>query len=159
LQDWCNCINDIPSSQEKAVENNTNEITIEEGTDVLCRLRCLFDQSDYYQQILLMQAAPLEWGWKKMQNFFRCTSHQARHAIIQRTNSGNLAKLVDNRGNKSLDCSVAEAVEDFYLDDEVSRQSSNTKDSRKSKNHGTVVIRYMIMSIGETFELFKLQIA
>lgn len=102
-----------------------------------------------------MQTAPLEWGWKKIQNFFHCTSHQARHAILQRTKSDDLSKPVDGRGNKPFDPNIAQTVQDFYLEDEISRQSSNTKDSRKSKDFGTVVIRYMMMSIGEAFELFK----
>ena len=79
----------------------------------------------------------------------------SRAAVLQRTEHNDLSKPVDSRGNRPLDSAVAQVVQDFYLDDEISRQSSYTKDVRTPKNRGTVVIRYMTMSIGETFELFK----
>lgn len=154
MQDWCDSLTDS-AAQENACQKVSDQVTAKESDAILYRLRYLFDRSDYYQQIVLMQAAPLEWGWKRLQNFFCSTSHQARHAILQRTNTSDLLKPVDGRGKKTLDSTTAEVVQDFYLDDEISRQSANTKDSRKSKTLGTVVIRYMTMSIGEAYELFK----
>ncbi len=106
---------------------------------------------------MLTQVAPVEWGWKKIAQFFECTSHQGRMAVLQRTKYADLSKPIDRRGNKPFDHNVAQVIEDFYLTDEISCQSSNTKDTRTPKDHGTVVIRYMTMSIGETYELFKIR--
>ena len=63
--------------------------------------------------------------------------------------------LSDGRSNKPFGSGLAQTIQEFYLNEEISRQSSNTKDTRTPKDMGTVVIRYMTMSIGETFELFK----
>ncbi len=65
---------------------------------------------------------------KKIENFFYCTSHQARAAIIQRTKHNDLSTPIDDRDNKLFDTKIVQIVQDFYLDDEISRQSSNTKD-------------------------------
>ncbi|CAF4238740.1 unnamed protein product, partial [Rotaria sordida] len=75
--------------------------------------------------------------------------------VSQRTEHGDLSKSIDSRDNKSFDSNVAQVIQDFYLDDEISRELSYTKDTRTSKAVGIVVIRYMTMSIGETFQLFK----
>jgi len=134
---------------------STLNISLTETDDFICRLRSLYEKSNYREQILIMQTAPVEWGWKKISNFFNCTSHQASAAVMQRTNYGDLSKPIETRGNKRFDLDHAQIIQDSYLDDEISRQSSNTKDTRKSKELGAVVIRYMTMSIGETYELFK----
>jgi hypothetical protein len=126
-----------------------------EKDDFLNRLRRLFSVSDYHEQILLMQIAPVDWDWRRLQHFFDCTSYQARSAIFRRSKNCDLLKPLDGRGNKPLDPKIAEIIQDFYLDDGISRQSSNAKDTRISKELGAVVIRYMVLSIGETFELFK----
>ncbi|CAF3605644.1 unnamed protein product [Rotaria socialis] len=110
-------------------------LSISELEDFIYRFRRLFNKSNYDEQVLLMQTAPIEWGWKKIEN--------------------DLSKRVDGRGNKLFDFKTAKFIQEFYLDDEISRQSSYTKDTRKPKSIGTVVIRYMTMSIGETYELFK----
>ncbi|CAF1533579.1 unnamed protein product [Rotaria sordida] len=155
LQDWYSCLT-IKSKQSTTTENfSTANLSVSEIEDFIYRLRCLFDKSNYHEQILLMQTCPVEWGWKKIERFFCCTSHQARAAVLQRTEHGNLSIPIDSRGNKSFDSNVAQIIQDFYLDDEISRQSSYTKDTRTPKDIGTVVIRYMTMSIREAFELFK----
>jgi hypothetical protein len=148
----------LPITKKKDTFENFSslDLSLHDADDFLYRLQRLFEKSDYHDQILLSQTAPVEWGWKKIEQFFRCTSHQARFAILQRTSHGDLSKPVDSRGNKPFDPALAQAIQDFYLCDEVSRQSSNTKDTRTPKNKGTVVIRYLTMSIGETFEYFKL---
>ena len=162
LQDWSNSLiltphNSLILTPQSSTNGNFSSLnlSISDVEDFLYRLRCLFDRSNYHEQILIMQTAPVEWGWKKIQNFFGCTSYQAHTAVSQRTKHGDLSKPVDNRGNKPFDSNVAQTIQDFYLDDEISRESSNTKDTRKPKGVGTVVIRYMTMSLGETFELFK----
>ena len=71
-----------------------------------------------------MQIAPVEWGWKKIEKFFSCTSHQARATISQKMEVNDLSKPVDGHGRKSFDSKTAGFIRDFYLDDEISRHSS-----------------------------------
>lgn len=141
--------------QTTTEKSSSIDLSVSEVESVLFRLRWLFDKSNYHEQILLIQTVPVEWGREKIEQFLHCTSYQARVAILQRTEHGDFSKPVDNRDNKSFDSNVAQIIQDFYVDDEISRQSSNTKDTRTPKDIGAVVIRYMTMSIGETFELFK----
>ncbi|CAF4975031.1 unnamed protein product [Rotaria sp. Silwood1] len=156
LHEWLSYLSD--DSKEIMTKNIlTLDLSLSELEDCMYRLRRLVDKSDYYEQILLMQIAPVEWGWKKIEKFFNCTSYQARAAVFQRTEEIDLSKPVDGRGRKPFDSKVAELIQDFYLDDEISRQSSYSKDTRISKELGTVVIRYMTMSIGEAFQLFKIK--
>lgn len=155
LQDWSSCLTAVPKGSTASESFPSFRVSLPDVEGFMHRLRCLFEKSSYHEQILLLQVAPIEWGWKKICNFFHCTSHQARAAILQRRQFGDFSKPVDRRGNKQCDPNVAQIIQDYYLDDEISRQSSNTKDTRKPKGAGTVVIRYMTMSIGETFELFK----
>jgi hypothetical protein len=155
LQDWASHMTITPKQQLATKNSSLFNLSVAEVESFIYRLRCLFDKSNYHEQILLMQTAPVEWGWKNIESFFNCTSHQARAAVIQRTTHGDLSKPVHSRGNKPFDSTTTQIIQDFYLDDEISRASSNTKDIRKPKGIGAVAIRYMTMSIGETFELFK----
>ena len=155
LHDWLSCLVNEPKQQITAENFAPLGLSMQEVEDFVYRLRCLVDKSNYHEQVLLMQTAPVEWGWKKIEQFFRCTSHQARLAVFQRTEHNDLSKPTDGRGNKPFDSGLAQTIQEFYLNEEISRQSSSTKDTRTPKDVGTVVIRYMTMSIGETFELFK----
>ncbi|CAF4388945.1 unnamed protein product, partial [Rotaria magnacalcarata] len=155
LQDWLSHLTNKPKEIITTGKLSLLGLSISELEDFIYRFRRLFDKSNYDEQVLLMQTAPIEWGWKKIEKFFSGTCHQARSAILQRTGDSDLSKRVDGRGKKRFDFTTAQFIQDFYLDDEISRQSSYTKDTRKPKGIGTVVIRYMTMSIGETYELFK----
>ena len=75
--------------------------------------------------------------------------------VLQRTEHNDLSKPTYGRGNKSFDFGLAQTIQEFYLNEEISRQSSSTKDTGTPKDVSTVVIRYMTMSIDETFELFS----
>lgn len=155
LQDWLGCLTNGPKQKTTIGQFSSLQLSVPELEDFLFRLRLLFDKSNYQEQILILQTSPMEWGWKKIESFFRCTSHQARAAVLQRTEHSDLSRPVDGRGNKPFDSETAQLIQDFYLDDEVSRQSPSAKDTRTQKGLGSVVIRYMTMSIGESFELFK----
>ena len=155
LLEWSNCLSIIPTQKSTTERFSSLGLSLSEAEDMLHRLRRLVNKSDYDEQILLMQTAPVEWGWKKIENFFRCSEHQARTVVLQRTSYGDLSKHTDGRGNKPFDSTTSQLIQDFYLDDGISRQSSNAKDTRQAKGVGTVTIKYMMMSIGETYELFK----
>ena len=102
-----------------------------------------------------MQIAPIEWGWKKIEKFFSCTliklvlqfCKELKMMIYQSQS------IVEEK--KPFDFKTAELIRNFYIDDAISRQSSYTKDTRISKELGTIVIQYMMLFIGEAFELFK----
>ncbi|CAF1514218.1 unnamed protein product, partial [Adineta steineri] len=140
LLEWSNCLNITPTQKSTTERSSSLGLSLSEAEDMLYRLRCLVDRSDYDEQILLMQTAPVEWGWTKIEIFFRCTSHQARVVVVQQTTYGDLSKHTDGRGNKPFDSTTSQLIQDFYLDDEISRQSPNAKDTRQAKGVGTVVI-------------------
>ncbi|CAF2956601.1 unnamed protein product [Rotaria sp. Silwood2] len=137
LQDWYSCLTNKPEQQTTTENFSSISLSVSEVEDFMHRLRYLFVKSNYHEQILLMQICPVEWGWKKIQRFFCCTFHQAYAVVSQRTEHGDLSKPVDSRGNNSFDSNVAQVIQDFYLDDEISRQSSSAKDTRTSKDLGT----------------------
>jgi hypothetical protein len=150
-----NCLTNNENRRQLIDGFTSLELSIAEIDDFLYRLRSLVNKSSYHDQVMLLQTAPITWGWKKIERFFHCTVHQARQAISQRTHHGDFTKPMDERGNKALDPAVSQLVADFYLDDEISRQSSYTKDTRKLTKDTVVVIRYLTMSVGEAFKLFQ----
>ncbi|CAF1541986.1 unnamed protein product [Adineta ricciae] len=143
LQEWLNCVITtsklvpIVSSQQRTtlkpqttIERRSSiDFSASEIEDFFHRLRCLFKKSSYHEQ---------------------CTSHQARAAISQRTEHDDFSKPTDHRGNKSLDIKTQQTIQDFYLDDEISRQSPNTKDTRIAKDIGVVVIRYFHIKVSRS---------
>jgi hypothetical protein len=157
LQEWSTCLATSSKEKTKIDCSPVSDLSVAEIDEFLNRSRRLFSASDYHEQISLMHIAPMNWGWKRLGDFFDCTIHQARSAVLRRSENPDLLKPLDGRGNKPFNRQIADIIQNFYLDDEISRQSSNTKDTRKSKEFGAVVIRYMAMSIGETFELFKIK--
>lgn len=155
LQEMVNCLTNNENRRHLIDGFISLELSIAEIDDFLYRLRSLVSTSSYHDQVMLLQTSPITWGWKKIEKFFQCTEHQGRQAIRQRTQHGDFTKPVDERGNKALDPAVSQLVVEFYLDDEISRQSSYTKDARKLTKDIVVVIRYLTMSVGETFKLFQ----
>ena len=155
LQEMVNCFTNNESRRQLIDGFISLELSIIEIDDFLYHLRALVKESSYHDQVMLLQTSKITEGWRKIQPFFQCTEHQARQAIRQRTQHIDFTKPRDERGNKALDPAVSQLVVDFYLDDEISRPSSYTKDARKLTKDIVVVVRYLTMSVGEAFKLFQ----
>ncbi|CAF3467978.1 unnamed protein product [Rotaria sp. Silwood2] len=132
---------------------NPHSLEIDESNDFLHGVKELFKQSTDDEQIRLMTIASANWGHITLSQWFGSSEHQARQAILLRRERNVLAFPEYSRGNKPLDDDTVQLVVQFYLQDGISRVSSNTKDVLKIKNE-LVPVRFMEMSIQEALRKF-----
>lgn len=132
---------------------NPHFLEIDESNDILHGVKELFKQSTDDEQIRLMTIAPANWGRVTLSQWFGSSEHQARQAILLRRERDVLAFPEYSRGNKPLDDDTVQLVVQFYLQDGISRVSSNTKDVLKIKDE-LVPVRFMEMSIQEALRKF-----
>lgn len=151
LQYLCDLLEDEGSNEVH--RPNPHSISINESNQILQGVKELFKQSTWEEQIRLMTIAPLNWGRIELSQWFESTDHQARQAILLRRDQYVLAYPEYCRGNKTLAEETIESVVQFYLQDGVSRISSNTKDVLKIKGE-LVPVRFMEMSIREAVRKF-----
>ena len=84
------------------------------------------------------------------------TRQQARKSLELRANSEILSYPEDRRGNKSLDNQTEKLVLDFYISDEISRETSFKKEViHPSPNRTRIPLRFLHMTVAETFQHFK----
>jgi hypothetical protein len=100
-----------------------------------------------------MTIAPLSWGRVMLSKWFGYSDHHGRQAILLREEKQVLAFPEYSRGNKFLDQDTIELIVQFYLQDGISRMSSNTKGVIKIKNE-LVPVRFMEMTICEALRKF-----
>ncbi|CAF4708967.1 unnamed protein product [Rotaria sp. Silwood2] len=111
------------------------DLSTDDAIWILDSLRELFSISDNNEQQRLMTMLPPEWGRYRISNWFR-----------------------DRRGNKPLDNQIELAVYNFYTSDEVSRETSYKKQVIHPPPFRTPVpLRFLHLTIGETFEQFKMK--
>lgn len=141
------------SDQLQSLESKPLILPVDDSNDLLHGLKELFNESSDSEQIRLMTIAPTSWGRVKLCKWFDSTDSQARQAILLRDEKGVLAFPEYSRGNKFLENETIEQIVQFYLEDGISRVSSNTKDVLKIKNE-LVAVRYMEMTVGEALRKF-----
>jgi hypothetical protein len=100
-----------------------------------------------------MTMAPLSWGRVMLSKWFGCSDHHGRQAILLRQEKKVLAFPEYSRGNKFLDHDTIELIVQLYLQDGISRMSSNTKDVIKIKDE-LVSVRFMKMTVYEALRKF-----
>ena len=147
LQHLCNILEENDS--DEVYDMNSDSIRIDKSNELLDGMKELFKQSTYEEQVRLMTIAPDNWGRTAIAQWFGASDHHARQSILLRRDRGVLAFPEYTRGNKFLDEDTVQSVVQFYLQDGVSRVSSNSKDVLKIKNE-LVPVRFMEMSIRET---------
>ncbi|CAF5068514.1 unnamed protein product, partial [Rotaria magnacalcarata] len=129
LKHLCDILEENDS--DEAHDMNPDSIRIDESNELLHGMRELFQQTQW----------------------FGASDYQARQSIILRRDRGVLAFPEYTRENKFLDEDTVQSVIQFYLQDGVSRVSSNSKDILKIKNE-LVPVRFMEMSIREALRKF-----
>jgi hypothetical protein len=145
---------DILEKNDSQLSNpKPHSLEVDESNELLDGIKELFERSGDSEQIRLMTIAPAKWGRVNLCKWFGSTEHQARQAILLRRERGVLAFPEYSRGNKFLDHETIDLVVKFYLEDGISRVSSNTKDVIKIKNE-LVPIRYLEMTIEEALRKF-----
>jgi hypothetical protein len=143
----------LENSHIQSHDPNPHAIEIDESNKLLDGVKQLYEQSSDAERIRLMTIAPLHWGRIMLCKWFDSTDHDARQAILLRREKGVLAFPEYSRGNKFLDDDTIQLVVQFYLQDGISRVSSNKKDVLKIKNE-SVAVRYLEMSIREALRQF-----
>jgi hypothetical protein len=145
---------DILENKDSQPHNpNPHLLEIDESNEILNGVKELFKNSSGSDQTRIMTIAPVNWGRITLCKWFESTDHQARQAILLRLEKGVLAFPEYSRGNKFLDPDTIQLIVQFYLQDGISRVSSNTKDALKIKNE-LVPVRFLEMTIREALRKF-----
>lgn len=156
LRELCNAV--LPSTRQ-CTESETFsslDLTMDDAIWILSHLRELFSTSDNDEQKRLMTMLPSTWGRHRIANWSSGTRHQARKSLELRTTSGILSYPEDRRGNKPLDNETEKVVLDFYISDEISRETSSKKEViHPPPNRTPTPLRFLHMTVAETFEHFK----
>ncbi|CAF4897575.1 unnamed protein product [Rotaria socialis] len=151
MQYLCGLLEDKDFNE--VIDPNPHSISINESNQILQGVKELFKQSTWQEQIHLMTIAPHNWGRIELSQWFGSTDHHAREAILLRQDQYVLAYPEYCRGNMTLAEETIVSVVQFYLQDGVSRISSNTKDVLKI-NGELVPVRFMEMPIREALRTF-----
>ena len=151
-----NLLNDKKEEGELPEENESLSLTLSEKTELINGLKNLYYASNKQEQVRLLTIAPTGWRRQKVQKLFNSSERQARRSLQIRANKGVLANPEDLRGNKPLDTAVADAVIKFYEEDWISRVSTNKSDVLLIRKQ-SVAKRFMLLTMGEAFEEFKIK--
>lgn len=158
LREWSNMFVPATRRDEKLETFHSLNVSIDDAAWILNHLRELFNISNSEEQQRLMTMLPPDWGRDRIANWFGGSEHQARQSIKLRTTGGVFSKPEDQRGNKSLDEQTEVAVHNFYISDEVSRETSYKKQViHPPPSRKPVPLRFLHSNIGETFQQFKLK--
>ncbi|CAF5024058.1 unnamed protein product [Rotaria sp. Silwood1] len=151
-----NLLNDKKEKEELPAGNELLSLTFSEKNELINGLKNLYHVSNKQEQVRLLTIAPTDWGRQRLQKFFDSSERQARRSLQIRASKGVLASPEDLRGNKSLDTAVADAVIKFYEEDWISRVSTDKSDVLLIKTQ-PVAKRFMLLTMGEAFEEFKIK--
>ncbi|CAF3614030.1 unnamed protein product [Rotaria socialis] len=93
-------------------------------------------------------------GQPQYQRNFNSGQNQARRSLVLRKNGGVLAYSQCLRGNLPLSDATFDAVVKFYCEDDISRVSSNVKDTILI-NKQPVPVRFMEMTVLDAYRIFN----
>jgi hypothetical protein len=127
LKQWSHILLSPLSRAEKPETLSSLKLSMDDAVYIIQRLHETFTISNYEQQQRLLTMLPLTWGRDHISNWFGITQNQARHSIAVRSNTGIVSYTEDHRGNKPLDDEVKLMVHNFYICDEISRETSYKK--------------------------------
>ena len=147
-------MNETTEDDDDDDDDGISSLNLAEKDELIGGLQQLYDSSDKAEQVRLLTIAPSNWGRKKVQRFFKTPERQARRSRELRVSGGFLAQPEDLRGNNPLDAVTAQAVIDFFEQDSISRVSPKKADVILVKKQ-PVAKRFMLLTIGEAFEVFK----
>jgi hypothetical protein len=157
LKDLSNIL--LPPSRrvEKPETLSLLDLSIDDAVYILQHLRKYFFISSQEEQQRLLTMLPPSWGRDRSSNWFGSSNYQARCSIALRSNTGIFSNAMDHRGNKSLDSETELMVYNFYTSDDNSRETSYKKQVIHAlQSRDPIPLRFLHLTIGETFERFKL---
>ena len=151
-----NLLNDKKEEGELSEENESLSLTLSEKIKLINGLKNLYYASNKQEQVRLLTIASTGWGRQKIQKLFNSSERHARRSLQIRANKGVLANPEDLRWNKPLDTAVADSVIKFCEEDWISIVSTNKSDVLLIKKQ-PVAKRFMLLTMGEAFEEFKIE--
>ena len=113
----------------------------------------LFKSSDYDEQVRLLTLSPLHWGRHRIQKSFSCNEPRVRKAIELRNSYGTLVKVTNFSGNPTIDPILVAEIRALFQVDSISCQTFNKKEVIHI-NKQPILMRYMSMTIGQTYTIF-----
>lgn len=157
LKEWANVLLSFSSRTENSATLSSLDLTVNEAVSILQRLRDLFSISHREEQQRLMTILPSSWGRDRTAKWFCGSHHIARQSIKLKVKDEVLSYFEDGRGNKAMDNRRENMIQDFFTSDEVSRETPNKKQvAHPPPSRDPVPLRFLHLTIGETFEKFKI---
>ena len=97
-------------------------------------LRVLFDkQENYRDKILVLTSVPESWTIKKFRGFFHVSRRIAISAKKIRKSKG-IGSWTEEKKGRPIDPKIIEAVQSFYLSDQISHIMPGVRDFKSVKN-------------------------
>jgi hypothetical protein len=156
LKDLANTLLPDPGRIETCNTFSSLNMSIDDAVNTLQNLRKFFEICSHEDQQKLLTMLPSTWGRDRVSNWFGSAENQARCSLTMKSTSGMFSSATDNRGNKALGDEIEQLVQNFYISDDNSRETSNKKEIiylRPSKT--PIPLRFLHLTIGETYEKFK----
>ncbi len=114
------------------------------------------DKTSRYQILTIL---PSSWSLRKIMSEFGVTLHEARNAKFLQKNKGFMSFPDPVKSKTSIDPTVVNAVEKFYLSDHVSRMCPGKQDFKVVRNEKNekrkVQKRLALMTLKECYQEFK----
>ena len=151
LKDWESAF--LPDRRRNEVSDTFTslDMSLDDAAHVLHNLRKFFEICSAEDQQKLLTMLPSTWGRDRISSWFGSTEHQARNSLVIRSTLGIFSNVTDNRGNKRLDDEIEQLVQNFYISDDTSRETSNKKEViylRPSKT--PMPLRFLHLTIGRS---------
>ena len=132
------------------------DVSVDDAVHILQNLRKFFGICSHEDKQKLLTMFPSTWGRDRVSSWFGSTEHQARSSLAIKSVSGMFSNTEDNRGNKALGDDIEQLVQNFYISDDNSRQTSNKKETvYVCPSKTPIPLRFLHLTIGETYEKFK----
>ncbi|CAF1540342.1 unnamed protein product [Adineta ricciae] len=158
LHEWRNVLLPLSQRIDESETLSSLDLSMGDAIWILRQLRQLFAISDKDEQKRLMTMLPENWGRDRIANWFNGSGNQARRALKIKSATGILSRAEDQRGNRPLDNQTKLAVHNYYNSDEVSRETSYKKQViHPPPSRVPIPLRFLHLTIGETFQKFKIQ--
>ena len=150
---------DIESRQlEISSDNESPDKLLEKKADDLDRLLNLIKEkmiiSNRPEKIKLLTLVPISWKQNEILDFFPVTKYMITESKKLLQEKGILASPEPKKG-RSLPKDIVELVENFYCDDEYSRQMPGKKDYVSISRNVHMQKRLILCNLSELFACFK----
>ena len=143
---------DLSSEEEKTITET--EQKAKDFEVLLFLMKEKIRASSRKEIIKILTLTPKSWSIRKTADFFNVSNYLVRSAFKLRKEKGILSEPQTKRG-KCLPNEIIQLVEDFYYDDEFSRQMPGKKDYVSISRGVHRQKRLIMMNLNELYAVFK----